>query len=47
MQSIEIEVRTGRDRGVFDLTPACRRFLDDAAAGGFGRLRSAFRSIFP
>ena len=32
MQSIEIEVRTGRDRGFFDLTSSCRRFLSDAEA---------------
>jgi secondary thiamine-phosphate synthase enzyme len=38
MQSAEIEVRTGRDRGLFDLTPACRRFLDEAADGGDGLL---------
>ena len=34
MESIEIGVRTGRARGFFDLTPACRRFLEDVAAGG-------------
>jgi secondary thiamine-phosphate synthase enzyme len=33
LQSIELSVRTGRDRGFFDLTPACRRFLADASAG--------------
>ena len=38
MESIELEVRTGRDRGFFDLTQACRRFLGDAAAGGDGLL---------
>jgi secondary thiamine-phosphate synthase enzyme len=38
VQSTEIEVRTGRDRGFFDLTPACRRFLDDASAGEDGLL---------
>jgi secondary thiamine-phosphate synthase enzyme len=32
VQSIEIEVRTGRDRGFFDLTSSCRRFLSDAEA---------------
>ncbi len=32
MQSTEIQVRTGRERGFFDLTPACRRFLSDADA---------------
>jgi secondary thiamine-phosphate synthase enzyme len=38
MESTEIEVSTGRDRGFFDLTPACRRFLADVAAGGDGLL---------
>ena len=38
MQSTEISVRTGRDRGFFDLTPACRAFLDGAAEGGDGLL---------
>jgi secondary thiamine-phosphate synthase enzyme len=38
MQSIEIEVRTGRDRGFFDLTPACRRFLEEVADGVDGLL---------
>ena len=38
MRSIEIEVRTGRDRGFTDLTPACARFASDAAAGGDGLL---------
>jgi secondary thiamine-phosphate synthase enzyme len=38
VQSTEIEVRTGRDRGFTDLTPACARFVDDAAAGGDGLL---------
>ncbi len=38
MQSTEISVRTGRDRGFFDLTPACRRFLAEAAAGEDGLL---------
>ena len=38
MQSTEIEVRTGGDRGFTDLTPACARFVDDAAAGGDGLL---------
>jgi len=38
VQSTEIEVRTGRDRGFSDLTPACARFVDDAAAGGDGLL---------
>ena len=38
MQTTEIEVRTGRDRGFSDLTPACARFVDDAADGGDGLL---------
>ena len=38
MQSIEIDVRTGRDRGFSDLTPACARFAAEASAGGDGLL---------
>lgn len=38
MQSIEIDVRTGRDRGFTDLTPACARFVAQAAEGGDGLL---------
>lgn len=38
MRSLELEVRTGGDRGFFDLTPACERFVADAAAGGDGLL---------
>ena len=38
MQSLEIQVRTGSDRGFFDLTAACERFLADAAGGGDGLL---------
>ena len=38
MRSIEIEVRTGRDRGFTDLTPACARFASEAADGGDGLL---------
>ncbi|MEI7743802.1 MAG: YjbQ family protein [Chloroflexota bacterium] len=38
MQSLELEVRTGRDRGFTDLTPACRRFAADASGGGDGLL---------
>ena len=37
MRSIELEVRTGRDRGFTDLTPACARFAADAV----GRRRRA------
>jgi secondary thiamine-phosphate synthase enzyme len=38
MRSVEIEVRTGRDRGFTDLTPACARFAGEAAGGGDGLL---------
>ena len=38
MRSLEIEVRTGRDRGFTDLTPACVRFAAEASAGGDGLL---------
>lgn len=38
MNSVEIEVRTGRDRGFTDLTPACARFAADASGGGDGLL---------
>jgi secondary thiamine-phosphate synthase enzyme len=38
LQSIEIDVRTGRDRGFTDLTPACARFAAQAADGGDGLL---------
>jgi secondary thiamine-phosphate synthase enzyme len=38
MQSLELEVRTGRDRGFTDLTPACARFAADASKGGDGLL---------
>ncbi|MEW6224037.1 MAG: YjbQ family protein [Chloroflexota bacterium] len=38
MRSVELEVRTGRDRGVTDLTPACARFAAEAAGGGDGLL---------
>lgn len=38
MRSLELEVRTGRDRGVTDLTPACARFAAEAAGGGDGLL---------
>lgn len=38
MQSLELEVRTGRDRGFTDLTPACVRFAADASEGGDGLL---------
>jgi secondary thiamine-phosphate synthase enzyme len=38
VQSVELEVRTGRDRGFTDLTPACARFAAEASAGGDGLL---------
>ena len=38
MQSIQLEVRTGRDRGFTDLTPACARFVSQAAEGADGLL---------
>ncbi len=38
MRSLELEVRTGRDRGFTDLTPACARFAAEAAEGGDGLL---------
>ena len=38
MQSVEIEVRTGRVRGFTDLTPACARFASEASGGGDGLL---------
>jgi secondary thiamine-phosphate synthase enzyme len=38
VNSIEIEVRTGRDRGLTDLTPACARFAAEASRGGDGLL---------
>ena len=38
MRTVELEVRTGRDRGFTDLTPACARFAADAADGADGLL---------
>jgi secondary thiamine-phosphate synthase enzyme len=38
MRSEEIEVRTGDRRGLWDLTPACQRFAQEAAAGSDGLL---------
>jgi secondary thiamine-phosphate synthase enzyme len=38
MRSTEIQVRTGRERGLFDLTAACERFVADASEGGDGLL---------
>ena len=38
MRSLELQVRTGHDRGFTDLTPACARFAADASGGGDGLL---------
>ncbi len=38
MDSREIEIRTGTQRGLFDLTPDCADFLTDVADGGDGLL---------
>ncbi len=38
MRSLELEVRTGRDRGFTDLTPACARFAAEASGGADGLL---------
>jgi len=38
VRTVELEVRTGRDRGFTDLTPACARFAADAADGADGLL---------
>lgn len=38
MRSLELEVRTGRDRGFTDLTAACARFAAESAGGGDGLL---------
>ncbi|MFN8630793.1 MAG: secondary thiamine-phosphate synthase enzyme YjbQ [Chloroflexota bacterium] len=38
MRSLELEVRTGRDRGFTDLTPACVRFAAEASGGADGLL---------
>jgi len=38
VKTTEIEVRTGRRRGPFDITVECERFVEDAAAGGDGLL---------
>jgi len=38
VETIELEVRTGRDRGFTDLTPACSRFVAQASAGTDGLL---------
>ncbi len=38
MLTRELTVRTGRVRGLTDLTPACTAFVDEAAGGGDGLL---------
>jgi secondary thiamine-phosphate synthase enzyme len=38
VETIELEVRTGRDRGFTDLTPACSRFVAQASGGSDGLL---------
>ena len=38
MLTRELTVRTGRVRGLTDLTPACAAFVDEAAGGGDGLL---------
>lgn len=38
MRSLELEIRTGRARGLTDLTPACVRFAAEASSGGDGLL---------
>jgi secondary thiamine-phosphate synthase enzyme len=41
LETIEVRVRTGSERGFTDLTGACRRFVAEHAGGGSGLL-SAF-----
>lgn len=38
MRTTELTVRTGGERGLFDLTGACERFAADASSGGDGLL---------
>jgi secondary thiamine-phosphate synthase enzyme len=38
MRTQELEIRTGRQRGFADLTPACEQFVAEAADGGDGLL---------
>jgi thiamine phosphate synthase YjbQ (UPF0047 family) len=38
MKRVELTVRTGRGRGLFDLTAACERFAREAAGAGDGLL---------
>jgi secondary thiamine-phosphate synthase enzyme len=38
MKTTEIDVRTGTERGLFDLTTECERFVGEVAQGGDGVL---------
>ena len=38
MQSVQLRVRTGSERGFSDLTDACRRFVAERSEGGDGLL---------
>ena len=38
MESLQLRVRTGSDRGFTDLTDACRRFVAERSDGGDGLL---------
>src|SRR5438067_2344588 len=38
MDSLKLQVRTAHERGFTDLTDACRRFVEERAAGGDGLL---------
>ena len=38
MESVRLQVRTGSERGLTDLTGACRRFVAERAGGGDGLL---------
>ena len=38
MRSLELQVRTGRERGFHDLTAACERFVAETSDGGDGLL---------
>ena len=47
MRSIEIEVRTGDGRGLWDLTPACARFAAEARRDCRRGSTACFRSSCP
>ncbi len=38
MKTLELTIRTGSERGLFDLTGTCERFVAEAAAGADGLL---------